>query len=306
VNKWLKYIFSKTCKISISTLSIFLFLFLFLFLLYFIYFIFWAGLSSAHMGWARPDWAKSDARVKQFHTCINCAKVIKLPSHSSCKLNNLKRQWMEENGLTCFWRWRGGLQRSGFTLVCVWLSLLFSFCFCDDEGAGFLFGFFFFWFAGGDEEDGDVNVGLLGFLLAFVILYALFLLCVLVFFSIFLGFFFFSPAPFFVLWSLSKYSVYPLFFFVFSLFFICMFCLNSGTKPKLGLALFFLPFVHSASSPPFSVALYLSCRFPLAFFSCFSSALSHLIWLYSQRMPSIWNRLQALTPETVSGKEGDE
>jgi hypothetical protein len=139
VNKWLKYIFSKTCKISISTLSIFLFLFLFLFLLYFIYFIFWAGLSSAHMGWARPDWAKSDARVKQFHTCINCAKVIKLPSHSSCKLNNLKRQWMEENGLTCFWRWRGGLQRSGFTLVCVWLSLLFSFCFFPQSSASPLF-----------------------------------------------------------------------------------------------------------------------------------------------------------------------
>ena len=135
MNKWLKYIFSKTCKISISTLSIFLFLFLF----YFIYFIFWAGLSSAHMGWARPDWAKSDARVKQFHTCINCAKVIKLPSHSSCKLNNLKRQWMEENGLTCFWRWRGGLQRSGFTLVCVWLSLLFSFCFFPQSSASPLF-----------------------------------------------------------------------------------------------------------------------------------------------------------------------
>jgi len=139
VNKWLKYIFSKTCKISISTLSIFLFLFLFLFLFYFIYFIFWAGFSSAHMGWARPDWAKSDARVKQFHTCINCAKVIKLPSHSSCKLNNLKRQWMEENGLTCFWRWRGGLQRSGFTLVCVWLSLLFSFCFFPQSSASPLF-----------------------------------------------------------------------------------------------------------------------------------------------------------------------
>jgi len=107
----------------------------------------WAGLGPASPAtgpsqW--PGWAKSDARVKQFHACINCAKIIKLPSHSSCKLNNLKRQWMEENGLTCFWRWRGGLQRSGYTLVCIWLSLLFSFCFCDDEGAGFLFGFFFF------------------------------------------------------------------------------------------------------------------------------------------------------------------
>ena len=51
---------------------------------------------------------------------------------------------------------------------------------------------------------------------------------------------------FFVPWSLSQYSVYPLFFSDFSLFFICMLCLNSGTKPKLGLALCFLPFVHSA------------------------------------------------------------
>jgi len=103
---------------------------------------------------------------------------------------------MEENGLTCFWRWWGGLQRSGFTLVCVWLSLLFSFCFCDDEGADFLFGFFFFWFAGGDEK----TVMLTLVFWVFCLRLSFFMLCFCsvywVFFSVFLGFFSQSSLPF--------------------------------------------------------------------------------------------------------------
>ena len=110
------------------------------------------------------------------------------------QLNNLKQQWMEENGLPA-----SGDGEEACSAVVLLSSaydfpFCFSFCFCDDEGDDFLFGFFFFWFAGGDQEDGDVNVGLLGFLLAFVSVFAL---CA-VFFSVFLGFLFLLlGSPFF-------------------------------------------------------------------------------------------------------------
>jgi len=169
-------------------------------------------------------WAKSDARVKQLHACINCVKVIKLPSHSSCKLNNLKRQWMEENGLTCFWRWWGGLQRSGFTLFCVWLSLLFSFCFCDDEGAGFLFGFFFFWFEGGDEK----TVMLTLVFWVFCLRLSFFMLCVLGFFLCFSGFLFPVLSPFCWFCLFSSFSLsFSLVFFSFSSPSVFLLCWSS-------------------------------------------------------------------------------
>jgi len=44
---------------------------------------------------------------------------------------------------------------------------------------------FFLKFAGGDQEDSDVNVGILGLLLAF---FSLFLLCILFSLSLFYGF----------------------------------------------------------------------------------------------------------------------
>jgi len=87
-------------------IHIFYFFYIFYFsVFYFLFFLFfWAGSNSAHMGWAGPSqpgpatgpsqwpgWAKSDARVKQFHACMNCAKVIKLPSHSSCNQNQFEQ-----------------------------------------------------------------------------------------------------------------------------------------------------------------------------------------------------------------------
>jgi len=109
------------------TYTIFIIYFLFFI---FLFFYFWAGPRSAHMGWARPSqpqpspvsgssqWPAGqmiDARVKQFHACINSAKVIKLPSHYSNALLNTDNE--RRIGRTCFWRWRRRLQ-------CRWL--LFS------------------------------------------------------------------------------------------------------------------------------------------------------------------------------------
>jgi hypothetical protein len=80
----------------ISLLSTFLFF-------YFFYFLGWAQLSPYGLGLAQrspvtgpnqwPAGQMTDARVKQFHACINSAKVIKLPSH--CSNAYLNRQWNE-------------------------------------------------------------------------------------------------------------------------------------------------------------------------------------------------------------------
>ena len=93
-----------------------------------------------------------------------------------------------------------------------------------------------------------------------------------------------QPAPVFP-WVFLLFVWFP------PLFFFCMLCLNSGTKPKLGLALCFLPFVFvffpflcfvrspafSCSHPPsflFSVALPLSVF--LLSFSLFPAFFSFL------------------------------
>jgi len=71
----------------ISTLSIF---FIFLFFYFFLGLgpaqPTWAGLGPACLATGPNQWPgkiNCTARVKQFHVCSNCAKVIKLPSHSS-------------------------------------------------------------------------------------------------------------------------------------------------------------------------------------------------------------------------------
>ena len=71
---WQKYIFSKTCKIFISTLSIFFIFYFFLFFFglgwpgpAYIYFGGWAQLSPYGLGWAQPaqpgHWPKPVARL---------------------------------------------------------------------------------------------------------------------------------------------------------------------------------------------------------------------------------------------------
>jgi len=60
----------------------------FIFLFFTFYLHFWAGLDPASPDRSgslaqASDPKKTDARVKQFHACINSAKVIKLPSHCS-------------------------------------------------------------------------------------------------------------------------------------------------------------------------------------------------------------------------------
>jgi len=102
---------------------------------YYFFILGWAGSSSAHMGWARPSqpspvtgpsqWPAGqmiDARVKQFHSCINSAKVIKLPSHCSNAFLNTDNE--RRIGRTCFWRWRRRWQRWWllFSLDCFPLS----------------------------------------------------------------------------------------------------------------------------------------------------------------------------------------
>ena len=81
-------------------------------------------------------------------------------------------------------------------------------------------------------EDGDVNVGLLGFLLAFVFLYAMFLLCVLGFFLCFSGFLFpvLSPFCWFCLFSSFSLSFSPV-FFSFSSPSVVLFFVSVGALP---------------------------------------------------------------------------
>jgi len=81
VNKLLKYIFSKTCKIFISTFSIFYFYF---------YFYFGLGQPARPGHWPKPVTRRGpnqqEARVeclKILHACMYCAKVINLPSRSA-------------------------------------------------------------------------------------------------------------------------------------------------------------------------------------------------------------------------------
>jgi hypothetical protein len=63
--------------------------------------------------------------VKQFHACSNCAKVIKLPSHSS-SFAQLKQEWREnENGLPA----SGGREEACRTAISFSSVYACSFCF---------------------------------------------------------------------------------------------------------------------------------------------------------------------------------
>ena len=77
----------------------------------------------------------------------------------------------------------------------------------------------------------------------------------------------------------------PVFLYrLFSVFFICILCLNSETKPKLGLALCFLPFVPSA--PGFFSSLCFLFPAVRGFFFLRPTCAS-LLWLYSRRMACV-------------------
>jgi hypothetical protein len=113
------------------------------------------------MGWAKPSqpglvtgpsqWPAgqmTDARVKQFHACINSAKVIKLPSHCSNAYLNTDNEMRIE--LTCFWRWRRRLQ-------CWWLTLSFDGFPLSTRCAHCLP---FFWFLNSWDEEAEKVMGM--------------------------------------------------------------------------------------------------------------------------------------------------
>jgi hypothetical protein len=113
-------------------------------------------------------------------------------------------------------------------------------------------------------------------------------------FLFFFFFFFLIPALCFVP-LLSLFSSFLCFFF------ICMLCFYSGTKPKLGLALCFLPLVHCQFPPP---PPFFFCSSPvLSFLLCFLhfSFRVHrlfsrftLFFLFSPIPPPCWLRLPLL------------
>jgi len=108
-----------------------------------------------------PGWAKCGARVKWFHACIHCAKVIKLPSHSVLWSFNFKERKGMKSWRTCFWSGEDGCNAGGnFRLLDTFTSA-FPFCSCahsllsfssrfwdnegtENEGAGFCG----YWFLG--------------------------------------------------------------------------------------------------------------------------------------------------------------
>jgi hypothetical protein len=88
----------------------------------------WAGLGPARLATGPNQWPgkiNCTARVKQFHACSNCAKVIKLPSHSS-SFAQLKQEWREnENGLPA----SGGREEACRTAISFSSVYACSFCF---------------------------------------------------------------------------------------------------------------------------------------------------------------------------------
>jgi len=201
---------------------IFFFLFIhthiYVFFLFFFYFLgwaglgpaslyFWAGPSSAHVGWAKSCTREVTSRV------LHCAKVIKLPSHSVYK-HNMQRMKGERKERTCFGR-RRCLQRWWILAYCSPLSSFYvrlsacSFCFFQrllkprrwwrgwpaaNWPAGNLFWFWVFVVCR-DEGNGRANTRLCVLLLScslrlsvyyfFLWIYALFFLCSFLWFLVF-------------------------------------------------------------------------------------------------------------------------
>jgi len=216
---------------------------IFYFFYVFIIYVFWAGPSSAHMGWARPSQPGPVTGPSQWPgrakaTRVQQATRVAAPLHSVLLISWNRTEgrgsglpWLaegdeEDDKAPSVWlnhAWQGTLS----TFPCVLLS-----GFCVSFASGYLAyypgslrwrneddgnaGGSFFLFAGGDQEDGDVNVGILGFLLAFISVFALY---TVFFVSVFWVSFFFASPGFFFSFSLSQPLGSALFFPVLGFFF---------------------------------------------------------------------------------------
>jgi len=162
---------------------------------FFIFFIFlglgpaqptWAGLGPARLATGPNQWPgkiNCTARVKQFHACSNCAKVIKLPSHSS-SFAQLKQEWREnEKGLPA----SGGREEACRTAISFSSVYACSFCFpfvpVMMKVTARCSGYSFLWFAGGIEETVLLSWFFWVSLFAFSLFFCVFS------FSVLLGFF---------------------------------------------------------------------------------------------------------------------